>query len=131
VCCALRCLLKRQPRLEWHCLHGLTQVLDEVQAIDHLRRGGRTATTAVSIPITPIATDDGTGWPLCQPACDAIGRAKGQPVQYAMIDQIDEDRARLVAAAPDPLVNPDGGRGRRSRKRGAKKRRRRVAGLVG
>jgi hypothetical protein len=79
---------------------GLTEVLDEVEAIDHLHRLGRPPAHALGVEVTAIATDRGDRRMLGEPGRDAGRRAVRQ--------EIDQDGAIAMAAPPGPLVDAEG-----------------------
>ena len=111
---------------------GLAEVLDEMEAIDHLHGLGRPPANAIGVEVAPIATDHADRRMLGQPGRDARGRAVRQQVHDAM-----SPRDRPGWCHTDgPAARPTH---RRRRPAGlewagigaARTRRSRVAGLVG
>jgi hypothetical protein len=83
------------------------EVLDEVEAIDHLYRLRRPSANAIGVEVTAIATDDGDRRMLGQPGGDAGRRAVWQEVDHPMRQEIDQDGAVPMAPPPGPLVDAD------------------------
>jgi hypothetical protein len=94
---------------------GLAEVLDEMEAIDHLYSRRRAPANAVSVQVAPIAADHGDRPMLCQPGRDAGGRAVRQQADDVVVREVDQNRAVAMPSPPGPLVDtndPEGWRGR-------------------
>ena len=96
----------------------LAEVLDEVEAIDHLHCLRRPSANAIGVEVTAIATDDGDRRMLGQPGGDAGRRAVWQEVDHPMRQEIDQDGAIVMAPPPGPLINANGLQGWRMGHRG-------------
>jgi hypothetical protein len=87
---------------------GLAEVLDEMEAIDHLDGLGRASAKAIGVEVAPIATNHGDRRMLGEPGRDAGGRAVRQEVHDAVVREVDQDRAIPMTSPPGPLVDADG-----------------------
>ena len=85
--------------------------------IDHWYRVGCPPANAVSIEVTPIATDHVNRRMLGQPGRDTGGRAIRQEVHAAVIREIHQDGAIPKAPPPGSLVDTQGLQGWRGRER--------------
>ena len=120
---ANRSRLQRGAVVEQEGFQGLAEVLDEMEAIDHLHRLGCPPANAVGIEVAPITADHGDRRMLGQPGRDAGGRAVRQQVHDPMRRQIDQDGAIPMAPPPGPLVDADGLQGWRAGTGAARTRR--------
>jgi hypothetical protein len=96
---------------------GLAEVLDEMEAIDHLYGLGRAPANAIGVEVAPITTDHADRRILGQPGRDTRGRAVRQEVHDAVVREVDQDRAVPMAPPPGPLVDTNGLEGWRERDR--------------
>jgi hypothetical protein len=77
-CRTYRGRLKRRPAVQQEGFQRLAEVLDEVEAIDHLHRLGCPPANPVGVEVAVIATDDGDRGMLGQPGCHSRSRAVRQ-----------------------------------------------------
>jgi hypothetical protein len=66
-----RSRLERRPVVQQEGFQRLAEVLDEVEAVDHLHRPGCPPANAVRIQVAAIATDHGNRGMLSEPGRDA------------------------------------------------------------
>jgi len=90
---------------------GLAEILDEVEALDHLHRLGGPPTNAVRLEVTAITADSRDRRVLSQPGRDTRGRTVRQEVHDVVVRKVDQDRAVPMTSPPSPLVDAHGLRG--------------------
>jgi hypothetical protein len=110
--------LQRRSVIEQEGFQDLTEVLDEVEAVDHLHGRRRPPADAVGVEVAAIPTDDGDRRVLAQPGRHAGSGAVRQQVHDAMRREIDQDGAVAVSPPPGPLVYADDLQGWRRGHRG-------------
>lgn len=83
------------------------QVLEKMPAVGDLRCIGSTATGAVSINASAIASDDFDARMTFQPSRDRVGISVRQQIEDAVAFQIADDRSVALPLAPGPVDDAD------------------------
>ncbi len=98
---------------EEHLVQGFPKILEQMNAVGHLGRGGRPVPRALGIGSRAIPRDHFDPWMLPEPLRDGVGGTLREERDWGAALQSDQHRAIRLAFAQGEIIHAeDGGRGK-------------------